>query len=167
VCATLVVVCALIAGVTCVGCNSGAAFLCRKSILARYTCIFSVTDVRQQFTEIGATFWIENAWTPKLQRNGDLSLMEHFLRISLTKRERRDLSACLKWLRVITLADLADKQGLDFPAGRLTGECRAESSYEWPLTSHARPREHGLPSAEPDAKNYGLRLVRGSEPTKR
>jgi hypothetical protein len=46
VCATLVVVCALIAGVTCVGCNTGVAFLCRESILVRYTCIFSVTDVR-------------------------------------------------------------------------------------------------------------------------
>jgi hypothetical protein len=30
------------------------------------------------------------------------------------------------------LADLADEQGLEIPAGWLTGEWRAESNYEWP-----------------------------------
>jgi hypothetical protein len=91
-----------------------------------------ISSFRQCLNEIDATFWIEQVWTPKLQREGDLSLMEHFLRIDTTPRERKDLAACLKWLRVITIADLADEQGTEIPGGRLTGEWRAEPCFEWP-----------------------------------
>ena len=61
-----------------------------------------------------------------------MSLMEQFLRIHTTTRERKDLSAWLKWMGVITLADLADENGREIPAGRLTGEWRAEPEFEWP-----------------------------------
>jgi hypothetical protein len=55
-----------------------------------------------------------------------------FLRIYSTKRERRDLSACLKFMGVITFADLADENGHEIPADRLTGDWRAESEFDWP-----------------------------------
>jgi hypothetical protein len=58
--------------------------------------------------------------------------MEHFLRIDTTPRERKDVAACLRWLRVITIADLADERGTEIPGGRLTGEWRAEPCFEWP-----------------------------------
>ena len=35
-----------------------------------------IMALQNRMAEIGATFWVENAWTPKLQREGDESLME-------------------------------------------------------------------------------------------
>jgi hypothetical protein len=60
-------------------------------------------------------------------------LMEHFLRIDTTPREwKYFLAACLRWLRVPTIADIADERGTEIPGGHLTGEWRAEPCFEWP-----------------------------------
>ncbi|KAL7505232.1 hypothetical protein ACHAXN_004474 [Cyclotella atomus] len=89
-------------------------------------------SLRNRCHAMDATLWIEDAWSPNLQRENDVSLMEQFLRVYSTSRERKDLSACLKYMGVTPLADLADENGREIPACRLTGEWRAESEFEWP-----------------------------------
>ena len=62
-----------------------------------------IVDLRERLNEIGATLWIEDAWQPQLQREGDISLMERFLSVQSTSWQRNQLRKVLHWLRVITL----------------------------------------------------------------
>ncbi|KAL7504284.1 hypothetical protein ACHAXN_004116, partial [Cyclotella atomus] len=55
-------------------------------------------SLRNRCLIMNATLWIEDAWVPRLQRENDVSLMEQFLRVHTTNRERKDLSACLKFM---------------------------------------------------------------------
>ena len=57
-----------------------------------------ILDLRCRLHKIGATMWIEDAWQPKLQREGDYSLMERFLLVHSTPSERKSLRAVLHWL---------------------------------------------------------------------
>jgi hypothetical protein len=91
-----------------------------------------ITNLIHRLGKAGLTLWIENCWTPKLQREHDVSLMEHLLRLDTTKRERKDVSSCLKYMGVVTLADLADEKGILIPGDRLIGAWRADSAFEWP-----------------------------------
>jgi hypothetical protein len=91
-----------------------------------------ILELRQRLDEMGATMWIEHAWQPQLQREGDLGLMEQFLQVHSTPKQCRQLRQVLHWLRVITLADLVDPSGKFIPEGTLTGEWRAQSTLEWP-----------------------------------
>ena len=91
-----------------------------------------ILDLRARLKEIGATLWVEDAWQPALQREHDVSLMEQFMRITTTKSQRRQLRAVLHWLRVVTLADLADPSGRTIPGHRLVGNWQATSPLEWP-----------------------------------
>jgi hypothetical protein len=75
-----------------------------------------IVDLRERLNEIGGKLWIEDAWQPQLQREGDFSLMERFLSVKTTTRQQNQLRMVLHWLRVITLADLADPTGRSFQA---------------------------------------------------
>ena len=90
-----------------------------------------ILELRQRLGEISATMWIEQAWQPQLQREGDLSLMEQFLQAQSTPKQHRQLHQVLHWLRIITLADLVDPRGQFIPEGILTGKWRAQSIQEW------------------------------------
>jgi hypothetical protein len=91
-----------------------------------------IIALRERLNEIGGSLWIEDAWQPKLQREGDFSLMERFLSVKTTAQERCQLRMVLHWLRVITLADIADPAGCYVPGHKLTGEWQAHSPFEWP-----------------------------------
>ena len=91
-----------------------------------------ILDLRERLSKIGATMWTEESWQPKLQRDGDCSLMETFLCARTTRRERKLLRMALHWMRVITLADLADATGTHIPGERISGNWRARSTLEWP-----------------------------------
>lgn len=90
-----------------------------------------ILELRQRLGEISATMWIEQAWQPQLQQEGDLSLMEQFLQAQSTPKQHRQLRQVLHWLRIITLADLVDPRGQFIPEGILTGKWRAQSILEW------------------------------------
>ena len=64
--------------------------------------------VRERTAEIGATMWVEDLWVPKLQREGDESLMERFVMTrGVTKTILRRANAVQMWLQVITIVDIA------------------------------------------------------------
>jgi len=91
-----------------------------------------IIDLRERLNEIGGQLWIEDAWQPKLQQEGNFSLMERFLSVTTTAKQRTQLRKVLHWLRVITIADLADPTGQFIPGHRLTGDWQAQSPLEWP-----------------------------------
>jgi len=67
--------------------------------------------------------WIEDAWQPKLQRIGDESIMEHFSQIpKITKVQLKLANSIRLYLRVVTIADLTDPQGISIRDGMLTGD---------------------------------------------
>ncbi|KAL3796822.1 hypothetical protein ACHAWO_002060 [Cyclotella atomus] len=74
-----------------------------------------IVDLRERLNKIGVQLWIEDAWQPKPQREGDFSLMERFLSVTTTAKQRDQLRKVLHWLRVITIADLADPTGQFIP----------------------------------------------------
>ena len=76
-----------------------------------------IAGLQNRLQQIDASLWVESAWTPKLQRIHDVVLMEQFLKVDTYRHERKDLSACCKWLRVVTVADLANESGTMIPAG--------------------------------------------------
>lgn len=92
-----------------------------------------IVDLRERLNEIGGKLWIEDAWQPKLQREGDFSLlMERFLSVTTTPRQRKILRRVLHWLRVITVSDIADPTGRFIPGFKLYGDWQAPSTLEWP-----------------------------------
>jgi hypothetical protein len=58
--------------------------------------------------------------------------MERFLSVKTTAKQRTQLRMVLHWLRVITIADLADPTGQYIPGYKLTGDWQADSPFEWP-----------------------------------
>lgn len=83
--------------------------------------------LRRQLSEIDGSLWIEHAWTLSLQRLGDRSLMEVFTQIpSIMTGDLRKANLARLYLRVVTIADLADPTGRFFPDGMLTGSWQAD-----------------------------------------
>ena len=68
---------------------------------------------RDRLRLFNAGIWIEDAWVPPLQRKHDRSLMEEFSRLpGITKHQLRKVNNVrLLYLRVITIADLANEAG--------------------------------------------------------
>lgn len=92
-----------------------------------------IIDLRARLHMMGATLWIEKAWTPALQRVGDRSLMEAFIAIpGVSRANLRRANAVRLYLRVVTLADLADVNGTYIPADMLDGKWQAGSDLKWP-----------------------------------
>ena len=96
-----------------------------------------IASLRERLAEIDASIWIEKAWTPSLQREGDKSLMEAFLRRNLTPDTLRKLNAVRIYMRVITLSDIVLEDGATI--GHTTcstrGEFIAGSDLHWPPIS--------------------------------
>lgn len=92
-----------------------------------------IIDLRRRMAEMKAFLWIEDVWTPKLQREGDMALMQKFLQCpQISRAMLRQANAVRLYLRVVTIADLADAGGTFIPAGMLTGKWRAGSDLKWP-----------------------------------
>ena len=98
-----------------------------------------VLDLRWRLATLDASLWIEEKWTPSLQREGDRALMEAFIEIPRVSRSQlRQANAVRLFLRVITIADIADVAGKTIPAQKLTGEWRAGSDITWPYQPKPR-----------------------------
>ena len=92
-----------------------------------------LVKLRARMGEYDASLWIEQAWTPKLQREGDASLMEAFVKIpGVTRRKLQLANIARIWIGVVTIADLANASGDCIPDGNVTGNWRAGSGLEWP-----------------------------------
>ena len=92
-----------------------------------------IIDLRTRLAEMKAYMWIERCWTPKLQREGDAALMEHFAQCpQISRAMLRKANAVHIYLPVVTIADLADVRGTFIPAGMLTGKWQAGSDLKWP-----------------------------------
>lgn len=97
--------------------------------------------LRSALGQIGASLWIENLWTPHPQRINDTFLMNRFLMIPrITKSALRQANEVRLFLRVLTIADLADPTGRFIPDGMLTGEWQAGSDIHWPHQTKPPPR---------------------------
>ena len=92
-----------------------------------------IIELRTRLHEMQASLWIEKKWTPALQRVGDHSLMEQFAQLpGITRTALRQANAVRLYLRVVTIADLADVGGTFIPANMLDGGWRAGSDLKWP-----------------------------------
>ena len=60
-----------------------------------------IMALQEQMAEIGATFWIEEAWTPKFQRKGDNSLMKQFASVKgITKITLQRANEARIWMQL-------------------------------------------------------------------
>lgn len=92
-----------------------------------------IVNLCTRLAKIDGSLWIEKAWTPVPQREGDVSIMERFITIKgITQAKLRKANAVRLYLRVIMISDLADIPGQIIPEGILTGEWRANSDLKWP-----------------------------------
>ena len=92
-----------------------------------------ILDLRRRLSEIDASLWIERAWTPSLQREGDSSIMERISSLSgMTLRKLYRVNACRLYMRVITISDLVNESGTHIPDNMLEGEWQAGSDLLWP-----------------------------------
>ena len=92
-----------------------------------------IIDLRRRLAEMGGGLWIESAWSPQLQREGDASLMECFSHIpGITRAKLRRANAVRLYLRVFSVADIADIPGTHIRDGMLQGDWQAGSDLLWP-----------------------------------
>ena len=92
-----------------------------------------IIHLRRRLALVDGSLWIEKAWIPSIQRDGDESIMERFSSLrGITRAKLRQANAVRLYLRVITIADLADLSGKTIQEGILTGSWRANSDLRWP-----------------------------------
>ena len=92
-----------------------------------------IISLRTRLREMKAYVWIEKSWTPKLQREGDRSIMQVFVQCpTISRAMLRQANAVRLYLRVVTIADLADVGGSFIPSGMLTGKWTAGTDLKWP-----------------------------------
>jgi hypothetical protein len=92
-----------------------------------------IISLRDRLREMNAYIWIEKSWCPQLQREGDKSIMQTFARCPhISRAMLRQANAVRLYLRVVTIADLADVGGSFIPAGMLTGDWTAGTDLKWP-----------------------------------
>ncbi|KAL7554122.1 hypothetical protein ACHAWF_018192 [Thalassiosira exigua] len=92
-----------------------------------------IMALRDRMGEIDASIWIESAWRPQLQREGDESFMERFCQVyGTTPRQLKKVNQVRLYLRVITIADLAHPSGKYIADGMLTGNWQGGSDLKWP-----------------------------------
>ena len=84
-----------------------------------------INHLRSRLRDLKGKLHVEKAWRPKKQRVDNESIMELICDSQVTKVERRRASDCIKYVKVITVADLADTQGNMIPSHRLKGCWRA------------------------------------------
>ena len=108
--------------------------------------IFDYTNLRLDFIGIGwiphlyarlkaleGKIWMEKAWRPTFQREFDSSIMESFAAIpKITCTMLTQANECRIYLRVITIAELADLNGTTINFDKLNGKWQAISMLNWP-----------------------------------
>ena len=95
-----------------------------------------IIALRDRMALIRASFWIENVWTPTMQRVGDQTLMDSFLHIpGIGKAKLEKANAVRLYLRVLTIADLVEPTGKYIPTDMLTGDgsWQAGTDLHWPF----------------------------------
>jgi len=93
-----------------------------------------LVSLKNRLAEIDATIWMEDATIPALQREGDQSIMEAFIRRKIKPSILRKLNAVRIYMRVITLADLVVENGEYIGNTTLGGNFVAGSDWRWPQT---------------------------------
>ena len=92
-----------------------------------------ILDVRRRLDEMEGSLWVEDKWTPSIQRESDASLMKRFSGIEwINQTMLRKANEVRLYLRVVTIADLADETGRFIPDGMLCGDWQAGSDLHWP-----------------------------------
>lgn len=92
-----------------------------------------IAHLRQRLHELKGSVWIENVWVPALQRLKDVSIMERFSQVpGATEYKLRMANECRLFLRVITIAELANVDGRFISPDRLDGSWQAQSTLRWP-----------------------------------
>ncbi len=94
-----------------------------------------LVSLKNRLSEIDATIWIEELRTPSLQREGDQSIMEAFIKRDIKPTILRKLNAVRIYMRVFTLADLVVENGEYIGNTTLRGDFVAGSDWEWPRTT--------------------------------
>jgi hypothetical protein len=91
-----------------------------------------IRHLHERLVDLRGSIAIKNQWSPQLQRMYDQSIMETLCLLpGVTKRQLQKANHCRKWLRVITIAEVASIDGKTIPANRFTGRWRAKSNLNW------------------------------------
>ena len=84
--------------------------------------------LRDRLGVMNGKILIEENWHPDLQREGDQSIMEAVNNLpNIKKGTLLKVNQVRKYLRVITIAEMADFSGKHIPANRFNGRWRAKS----------------------------------------
>ena len=91
-----------------------------------------ISHLRYRLEDLGGSIVVEDAWHPTLRREGDVSIMEKLIQLpGVKKSQLQHANQCRKWMRVITIAELAALDGTQIPPERFTGRWRAKSNLRW------------------------------------
>ena len=92
-----------------------------------------IVSLRERLGKIGAIMWLEDVWTPNLQRDNDRSIMATIVNLGTASAPTMVIINKAKtYHRVITIADLVDATGKYIQAELLCGKWRAGSDLKWP-----------------------------------
>jgi ribonuclease HI len=92
-----------------------------------------ISHLRSRLKALQGKIAIDGIWTPSLQRLHDRSIMEVLCMLpKVSRRQLQVANFCRKWMRVITIAELASIDGRYLPPDRFNGRWRAKSKLKWP-----------------------------------
>ena len=87
-----------------------------------------MSHLRSTLKSVGGSLHIKGAWIPHMQREGDRSIMEKCIKITIGKNGKKITAGTLKrindiriFLRVITIADLANLDGTHINFEQISG----------------------------------------------
>ena len=91
-----------------------------------------IVSLHHSLVESGVQLKLLDGWLPKKQRKHDLFVMEAAIKMGFSEKELKGINLCRLYLRVITLADLCDVEGLS--RNKMVWDCkeRMKSKLKWP-----------------------------------
>ena len=93
--------------------------------------------LQNRLMEMESTLWIEEVWIPKLQQEGDASIMEQIAALpGITKGQLDKFNKVQLFLRVIIFVELLNLNGKYIPDIMLIGDWQAGSDWEWMRQLH-------------------------------
>eukprot|EP00956_Cyclotella_meneghiniana_P036569 scaffold127564_cov23-Cyclotella_meneghiniana.AAC.1 len=91
-----------------------------------------IMHLHDRLAKLDGSIVLEDQWCPKIQREHDISIMKKRSQLTGVKpRELQHANQCRKYMRVITIAEMASLCGTHIKPDRFNGRWRAKSRLKW------------------------------------
>ncbi len=120
-----------------------------------------LTFIWQCVSRVKFSLRIKQAWTPSLQRENDIMIIDHFISLNYKPKDLQSLNRCRLYLQALTLADLVSADGRTMIPETVNGYRLVDrrSTLKWPVQQRPSPQAWKLWSSALHYLHRGGKLL--------